>query len=167
MSRLTFHASYLKAELSRQLITHWNSSCHLSRCRNVGGSGGTCRHLQGTSAGCSWGYTCHSPRNIHRGTTDTGSWCRRTSRRSYRRLHTSHLCSHRNHCQSEHWLRQEKTNKNHNHVSYIIPLLTLGSLTNSAPDGEKVYCQCWCSWCSCHCCLHTIHSLVNNPHTAE
>lgn len=154
--------------MTRWLITHWNSSCHPSRCHNVGGSGGTCRHLQGTSAGCSWGCTCRSPGNTHRRTTNTGSWCCRMSDRSYHRLHTSHLGSHRNRChQSDHWLRQKKKNKNHNFVSSIIQLLTLGSLSSSARGGERVYCQFWSSWCSCHCCPHTIHSLVSIPHTTE
>lgn len=135
-----YFPSYLKAELTRWLITHWNNSCHPSRCHNVGGSGGTCRHLQGTSAGCSWGYTCRSPGNTHRRTTDTGSWCHRMSNRSYHRLHTSHLCSHRNRChQLEHWLRQKMKNKKNTIMSVLqyYPVAYSGQFDQQRPWWRK------------------------------
>ena len=67
---------------------------------------------------------------------------------SYHRFHTSHLHSHRNRCQSGNCSRQKKKKlkkKNYNDVSYIIQLLTLGSLSNTAPGGGIVYCHFWSS----------------------
>ena len=42
-------------------ITHWNKSCHLSRCHNGQDSVYRCHHPEGRYSGNSWVCTDHSP----------------------------------------------------------------------------------------------------------